>query len=77
MNREEAVAILQHYGLPTPQIDLTGDIEIALFFALNEVKEGQQPSLFFVDTELLTGDVNLTEHSFLIDDITNSGLDNR
>lgn len=73
----EAVAILQHYGLPTPQIDLTHNADVAIYFATENLMSNDSPRIYIVDTTKLIGDVQLTNHLFLVNNIENNGLNNR
>jgi len=76
----DALAILQHYGWPTPSLDLTGTLEVALFFALEGkplADLGVVPSvLFVVDTEAIKKnhpELKIVDHSFLVFDIDATG----
>ncbi|HTB30701.1 MAG TPA: FRG domain-containing protein [Bacteroidia bacterium] len=76
-NPKEAVAVLQHYGLPTPQIDLTGNIDVAIYFATENLDESSSPRIYVIDTTNITEDLELTEHFFFLDTIDNNGHRNR
>ena len=75
----EALAVLQHYGFVTPQIDLTGTIDIAIFFATDNLQEGNKPVIYIVDTEKIKEQHNIivTNHFFLVKEIEDDGLNNR
>ncbi len=61
----EAVALLQHYGWPTPLIDLTGTVEVAIFFALQHTKVGQTAVIYRIDCEAIPkGEAVIIDHDF-------------
>ena len=61
----DGVAILQHYGWPTPLIDLTGSLEVAVFFALLDAKPGSEAVVYMLDTEALPDQALVLDHGFL------------
>lgn len=77
ISSEEAVAVLQHYGMPTPQIDLTHNIDIAIYFATEIISQDILPRIYVIDTSKVNEDVVLTDHFFLVNDLANAGLNNR
>src|SRR4051812_14266085 len=42
VNRRDGIGLLQHYGIPTPFIDFTGTLDVAMFFALLNTQPGNQ-----------------------------------
>ena len=61
----DGIAILQHYGWPTPLIDFTGSLEIAVFFALLDAKPGSEAVVYVLDTEALPDQALVLDHGFL------------
>lgn len=71
---KEATTLLQHYGMPTPQIDLSGNFDIAIYFATENRSLGaetaylrgeQLPNLFVIDTTLMPDELEIINHNFL------------
>lgn len=62
---DRAIAIAQHYGFPTPFLDVTGDLEVALGFALRRGDLPLSPIVF------VTSEARLT---FLVRRLTETGL---
>lgn len=73
----EGVAVLQHYGWPTPLIDLTGTLEIACFFALRGASAGSRSVIYVVDTSQITEQGLIVDHSFLTHTLDDGGLRHR
>lgn len=42
---------LQHYGLPSPVLDITSSIDVSLFFAQNTIKDDKYQKISFEDNE--------------------------
>jgi hypothetical protein len=61
----DGVAVLQHYGWPTPLIDVTGTLEVALFFALHGAPGGSRAVVYVIDTRKLPERVVVVDHDFL------------
>lgn len=67
-SREEAIALLQHHGWPTPYIDLTDDLSTAFFFALDGYKPEVGPAVMFViDRTQIPDDHVLVAHHEVLD----------
>lgn len=68
VGRLEAVGLLQHYGWPTPLIDLTGTVEVAIFFALRHAKVGQTAVIYKIDCEAIPEDnvATIIEYDFFV-----------
>jgi len=75
--------LAQHYGLKTDILDLTNDLEIALFFALNQynkdcdcyepiLREGSQKAVLYVVIPFMH--INPKQNTFLEDKISVIGL---
>lgn len=65
---EEAIALLQHHGWPTPYIDLTDDLSTAFFFAFDGYKTENGPAVMFViDRTKIPGEHVLVAHHEVLD----------
>jgi len=65
---DEALALMQHLGWPTPFIDLTDDVDVALFFACNGHDPRAGPAeIIVVDTEALPSGTRIVRHDEVID----------
>ncbi|MHA5097082.1 FRG domain-containing protein [Oenococcus oeni] len=63
-NRAENIALLQHFGLPTPFIDLTSNEFISMFFMVEDQKGFDQPTLdIFFDSTNSGTTVKKIKHS--------------
>lgn len=64
----DALAIFQHYGIPSPLIDFTGSPEVAEFFAYYGHVEGDVAYLYILDCEAVRSrsDLLLIDHDFLM-----------
>ncbi len=62
---EEGIALLQHYGMPTPQIDLTGNIDVAIYFATENRSAKLKPIIQIIDTTQIPDDLEIVNHAFL------------
>jgi hypothetical protein len=72
---KEATALLQHYSMPTPQIDLSGNFDVAIYFATENTlkdfhdgnfKEAELPRVFIIDTTKIPSELEIINHDFLI-----------
>jgi len=73
----DGVAVLQHYGWPTPLIDLTGTLEVAVFFALQGAAVGSRAVIYVVDTEKLPEQAVVVDHTFLTHTFDDGGRQHR
>jgi hypothetical protein len=73
----DGVAVLQHYGWPTPLIDVTGTPEVAVFFALSGAVAGAKAVVYVVDTQELPDHVLTVDHDFLTHALDDGGLRHR
>ena len=74
----DRLAILQHYILRSPVIDLTGTPEVALYFALQGAKLGQECVVYSVDVERAeVQGVVFSDHFFLVLPLQEGGLKHR
>ncbi len=73
----DGVAVLQHYGWPTPLIDVTGTPEVAVWFALHGASVGSLAVVYIVDTEKLPEQVLVVDHDFLTHTLDGGGLRHR
>jgi hypothetical protein len=71
---DDAVAILQHYGMRTPFIDLTSDLYVALYFAMFDTKPGEECHLYLIDWKKLPSTYRIISHEFVFG---NEGATNR
>ncbi|MGH8522827.1 MAG: FRG domain-containing protein, partial [Gammaproteobacteria bacterium] len=70
----DGVAVLQHYGWPTPLIDLTGTLEVAVFFALHGSSVRSRAITYVVDTQKLPEQGVVVDHTFLTHTLHDGGL---
>ena len=73
----DAVAVLQHYGWPTPLVDVTGTSEVAVFFALHGASAGSRAVVYVIDTQELPEQVLVVDHGFLTHTLDDGGLRHR
>ncbi len=74
----DRLAILQHYILRSPVIDLTGTPRIALYFAIKGAIPGQECVVFSVDRRVASSEgVVFSDHAFLILPADEGGLQHR
>jgi len=73
----DGVAVLQHYGWPTPLIDLTGTPEVAVFFALQGAAAGSPAVVYVIDTQKLPDQALVVDHGFLTHTLDDGGLRHR
>ncbi|MFG6464018.1 FRG domain-containing protein [Roseateles sp. DXS20W] len=89
VSHEDAIAVLRHYELPTPSIDVTGTPEVALSFALGSTSDGvsNERFVFVIDCAKLPNGggkqdeepfvVTVEDHFFLTQPINDGGLTSR
>jgi hypothetical protein len=79
---EEAIALLQHYGWPSPYLDLTDDLDIAFFFGYDGYEEQRRRErekqaavsaavIYCVDREALPNSSVLVSHDEVVDSSLN------
>jgi hypothetical protein len=73
----DGVAVLQHYGWPTPLVDLTGTLEVAIFFALYGASAGSRAVIYLIDSQKLPEQSLVVDHSFLTHAVADGGLRHR
>lgn len=73
----DGVAVLQHYGWPTPLIDLTGTLEVAIFFALHGASAGSRAVIYVVDAHKLPEEAIVVDHTFLTHTLDDGGIRHR
>lgn len=73
----DAAAVLQHHGWPTPFIDLTGTLDVALSFAMDGADPSVPAAIYVVDRTQLTPDVETADHGFLAVPLVSGGLRHR
>jgi hypothetical protein len=72
---QETLAVLQHYGFVTPQIDLTASVPHALFFATDGLKIGDVPVVYIIDIDKINHEeITITDHTFLVQPMNEGGL---
>lgn len=73
--REDGLALLQHYLGISPSIDLTDSLQVAEFFAHfgSEYYPDEPRVLYVVDLEKLPDDLQVIEHTFLVQQIPAGG----
>ena len=77
INQLEGMAVLQHYGWPTPLIDLTGTPEVAVFFALRNAKVGDRAVIYSIDCTKLPANAIIVDHDFFTHELDDGGLSHR
>jgi hypothetical protein len=73
----DGVALLQHYGWPTPLIDFTGTLEVAVFFALFRAAPGSEAVIYALDQTQLPQDAVIVDHEFLTHGLSDGALRHR
>ncbi len=73
----DGVAVLQHYGWPTPLIDFSGVLEVAVFFALFGATPKSEAVIYVLDRESLPDDAEFVDHDFLTNELSDGGLRHR
>ena len=71
------MAVLQHYGWPTPLIDLTGTVEVAVYFALSGARVGQTAVIYKLDCVAIPVETIIVDHDFLTHETDDGGLRSR
>jgi len=65
MSAEEGLALMQHYGWLTPVIDVTGNVEVAAYFASLGQEPGKDAVIYVFDREQAEEDIRIVGHDFL------------
>jgi hypothetical protein len=73
----DGLAIMQHYGWPSPLIDLTGTLDVAIFFALLGAHPGETAVIYVIDRERLPDNITVIDHDFLTHEFGDGGLRHR
>jgi len=73
----DGLAVLQHYGWPTPLIDFTGTAEVAAFFALLDATVDSHSVVYVLDCQKLPEDAIVIDHEFLTHKLADGGLRHR
>jgi|GEM_PF-2364356 len=74
----DGVAVLQHYaGWPTPLIDFTGTVEVAVFFSLERANAGSEAVIYVLDTQKLSEKAEIISHDFFTHTLDDGGLRHR
>jgi hypothetical protein len=63
---EEGLALMQHYGWVTPAVDVTGTIDVAVFFAFLGREAGKESVIYVFDREKAEEDIQFVNHDFLL-----------
>ncbi len=68
-DRKEVIALFQHYGWPTPYLDLTDDVDVAFFFAHDGFVKAEGPAAIYVVDTTLSGKTNhvIVAHDQVVD----------
>src|SRR5689334_11889321 len=64
VGRRDGIGLFQHYGLPTPFLDFSGCIDVAIFFALLTAKPGDQAVIYVLDRSLIPAEAVCFELQF-------------
>lgn len=67
LDESHVLALLQHYGWPTPYLDLTDSPDVAVFFALAGYRGPGPAVVYVVDTAQLPQGCSLVAHEDLMD----------
>jgi hypothetical protein len=73
----DGVAVLQHYGWPTPLIDFTGVLEVAVFFALFGAKPHSDAVIYVLDRAHLPPEAEFVDHDFFTHELSDGALRHR
>lgn len=74
---DETIALMQHYGWPTPFLDLTDSLKVAFFFATykpgmaGSVAPPNSAVIYAVDTTLLAPEYRHVQHDDVVDPTLN------
>jgi hypothetical protein len=63
---EEGLALMQHYGLVTPVVDVTATIDVAVFFAFLGHEAGKESVIYVFDREKAEENIQFVNHDFLL-----------
>jgi hypothetical protein len=74
---QQAMALLQHYWMPTPQIDLSGNIDVAIYFAIDGKESHNTSRITIVDRNAVPDDLEIINHNFLVTKDLNEAEKNR
>jgi len=77
VSRRHGIGLFQHYGLPTPFVDLSGYVDVAIFFALLGASVGTQAVIYVLDRFKLPESAVSFELDFLCLRPTDGGLKHR
>lgn len=69
----DGVAVLRHYELPAPLIDVTGTPEVAVSFALLKSSPKDQHIVYVIDRDQLPDSVVVVDHDFLTHPLNEGG----
>lgn len=73
----DGVAVLRHYEMPTPLIDVTGTPEVAVTFALMDSSPQDQHLVYVIDRDRLPASVAVVDHDFLTHPLNEGGARSR
>lgn len=66
-DRDQWLALLQHIGWPTPFLDLTDDLEVALFFACTGYDPADGPAvIWFINPSKVDAKFSILDHSAVV-----------
>ncbi len=78
IDEHDSLAILQHYIVKSPVIDLTGLPQIALYFAINHAKQDQECVVYAVDTSKQDKKKTaLSDHQLIVRELEDGGTKHR
>jgi len=73
----DGLAVLQHYGWPSPLIDFSATLEVAIFFALLGAKPDSTSIIYMLECEQLPPEAIVVDHDFLTHNLEGGGLKHR
>lgn len=73
---DEGLALMQHYGWLSPLIDVTGTIDVAIFFAWLKHMPDVNSVVYVFDREMVKpdDDIEFIGHDFLLQDLSREAL---
>jgi hypothetical protein len=74
LTTEDGLALMQHYGWVSPLIEVTGTIDVAVFFAFLGHEPGKESVIYVFDRKKAEEDIQFINHDFLLHRLEEGGL---
>lgn len=72
-----ALALLQHYLWLSPVLDITGTLEVAMFFAWSNPGTGKESIIYIIKSDEIPDELHVYDHDFLMYNLDNGGIKHR